>query len=114
MPFPLLDEISRLETVYVLVPIEATDTTTGLPVDPTSDAVTMTFTTSPTLPDTPTWYAADWVTDPSGPTYYARCLVGPAPGVVVLAAAARVWATPQIVDAPEVAMPTASVSFRVR
>lgn len=88
--------ISRLSVEYVRVPVRATQS--GVAVDPTSDTVTMSFTTAGAQPST--WNAATWETDATTTPakHYARCLVGP--GAVVLTAGLyAVWV--KLVDSPE-------------
>lgn len=117
MAFQTLAEMSRLETIYVHVPVTARNEATGALVDPTSDTVTIAFCQSLKLPATPTWYAADWVTDatnPTSPIYLARALVGPGAGAVTtLAAAPRWWAYAKVVDNPQIPIVRTSQSFRV-
>ena len=117
MAFQPLTEMSRLETIYVHVPVSAVSETTGAAIDPTGDTVTMAFANSATLPASPTWYAADWVTITNADgthTYLARCLVGPTGGVTTLAPSPTVWAHAKVVDNPQIPIPHASRPFRVR
>lgn len=67
-----------LSTEYVRVAIA-----TSPAADPTSDNIQMAFPVTGVNPVLGDWKSATWETD--GTTYYARCLVGPAPGVVTLA-----------------------------
>lgn len=116
MGFSPLVEMSRLETVFVHVPIIATNEATGIVIDPTADSVTMAFTQGKRLPDTPTWYTADWatITNADGTkSYYARALVGPA-GVIALTRSPTWWAHAKVVDNPQIPICTAARSFRVR
>ncbi|MES1975757.1 MAG: hypothetical protein V4472_25140 [Pseudomonadota bacterium] len=55
-------------------------------IDPTSSTVTMGFVSSADGGNTPpaSFFPAIWIANPTGPAYYASCLVGPA-GVVQLA-----------------------------
>ena len=118
----LLTEKSRLETIFVHVPIVATDRITGLRIDPTSDTVTMTFTRGRRIPDGTTWYPADWATvvvpvtadNQLGLEFYGRALVGPGTGAVIdLKPSPTWWAHCQVVDNPQIAMSTAARSFAV-
>lgn len=115
MTVAVLREMSRLETIFVHVPVIATDQISGGQIDPTGDVVVMTFTNDRALPDTPTWVAADWasVPRPDGTLkYYARALVGPA-GVTTLAVAPRWWAHALVTDNPQIPICTSTRSFRV-
>jgi hypothetical protein len=113
MTFAQLTEMSRHETQYVHVPVEARDSS-GTLVDPTGDTVELTFHTSTTLPDQDEleWYDATWVTADDG-TYYARVLVGPDGGDVQLAAGMW-WAFARITDNPETPIVTGEEPFFVR
>lgn len=84
---------------YVKVPVFAKKA--GVAYDPSTDVVEMTFVQSETLPANPTWYDATWEPRTGGQS--ARCLVGPAPGVVQLTADHDPWYVfIKISDNPEV------------
>jgi len=90
-------EIRTLSTEYVKVPVTAKKA--GVAYDPSSDTVKMTFSLTEHLGVAPTWYAASWEDMTGG--HMARCLVGPSPGVVQLAAGTyNVFV--QISDNPEI------------
>ena len=113
MAFETLNELSRLETDYVYVPVLARDVLSGALTNPTGDTVAMTFTIGERLPDAPTWYQADWITDEDG-KFWARCLVGPDGGELALAASPTWWPTVKIGDNPTTPMIRAARPFRVR
>jgi hypothetical protein len=71
--------LSQASTEYVRVPVFAS--AAGVPVNPTSYAVSMAFTTTYAAPTA--WQSAGWdITQIGG--YVAQCLIGPN-GVVTLA-----------------------------
>ena len=66
--------LSSLSTEYIRIEVSATES--GAAVDPTGDTVEFAFMTN--AEDEPSsWDTGEWETDPAGPTYYARILVGP-------------------------------------
>ena len=75
---------SAESTEYVRVAVGAT--ANGAAIDPTVDNVEMAVILAGATLTEDDWLAATWETDatvtPS--VYYARCLVGPAPGLVTL------------------------------
>jgi len=78
----------------------------GAVFDPTSDVVKMTFTEEDSLVGTESWYVGSWET--AGSKYFARCLVGPAPGLVELTHGTWfVWV--KVTDSPEVPIKRAGV-----
>jgi hypothetical protein len=88
--------LSRLSTEYVLVQVSFT--VSGAAVSPTGDTVQMAFTHGGALPASGDWHSASWET--AGTQYYARCLVGPASGVILAPGTYAVWV--KITDSPEV------------
>jgi hypothetical protein len=78
-------QISSLSTETVLVPVAGVNA--GAPIDPTSATVQMAFLPGSGNPSGGDWKTADWETNATTvpPTYSARCLVGPSPGVITLA-----------------------------
>jgi len=87
---------SALSTEYVRVAIDAG-------VDPTADSVQMAFPVTGVAPVVGDWKSATWETDSSTtpPTYYARCLVGPAPGLITLTAGRLYDVYVKVADNPE-------------
>ena len=90
-------EIQSQSTEYVKCLVTAVKA--GASYDPTADTVQMTFSATEALSATPTWYAASWESATCGD--YARCLVGPSPGLVQPTAGTW-WAFVKITDSPEV------------
>lgn len=88
--------ISDLSTVYVKSRVIATKN--GAAYDPTGDTVEVAFKAPGVDPTGPDWHAASWET--SGTNYYARLLVGPGAGGLVLAVGTyHMWV--RITDNPE-------------
>lgn len=75
---------SALSTEYISVPLTATEA--GAAVVPTADVVQMAFVAAGSSPATGDWKSATWETDSTTTptTYFVRCLVGPAGGVITL------------------------------
>lgn len=95
-----MDTLAAVSTEYVQVPMAALSS--GTPVDPTADTVTMAFLAGAGPPVSGDWKTASWDTDASTypPTYRAQCLVGPAGGTVTLTAGVwSVWV--KVADSPE-------------
>ncbi len=90
--------VSALSLVYVHVPVRDVLFDT----DPTGDTVAMAFPTVGTAPASNDWNSAAWNTDATTtpPTYFARCLVGPAGTVTLTAGVYDVWV--RLTDDPEV------------
>jgi hypothetical protein len=102
--------LSALSLEYVRVPVSAT--ANGSVVNVSADVVQMAFPASGIAPVVGDWKAASWETDathPTGPVYYARCLVGPSGTVALAAGTYDVWA--KITDNPEVPARKAGVLF---
>lgn len=78
-----------------------TKTYQGSVADPTTDSVYFAFLPSGTRPVDADWVDGDWEIDPSGPTYYARVLVGAGgvPAVPLALGTYQVWL--RILDDPE-------------
>ena len=97
-----------LSTSVEYVKVQVSAFVGGVPTyDPTADVVKMAFVPINTDPVTGDFVAASWetqtVTTPNNVTYlyFARCLVGPSPGVKQLAAGVyQVFV--KITDSPEV------------
>lgn len=97
---------SSLSTEYVLTRVVAI--VDGAVVDPTADNVEMAFTQPGVDPDVGDWNAAEWETDPSGPKYFARLLVGPGAGGLDLGKGTfAVWV--RATDNPEIPVRRAGV-----
>lgn len=89
---------SVLSTEYVRTKVEAV--AAGLSVDPTGDQVQMAFMAGTTNPGSGDWLTASWEVTAVTGVYFARCLVGPAGGVVALAVGVyTIWV--KMLDAPE-------------
>ena len=97
-----MDVRSPLTVEYVRVSVGAV--VEGAAINPTADTVNMAVVPTGTLPDTPDWKAATWETDASTDpdTYYAKLLVGPAPGVVTLTAGRIYDVYVRVTDNPEI------------
>jgi hypothetical protein len=78
--------LSQASTEYVRVPVFAS--TAGQPVNPTSYAVSMAFTTAYAAPTE--WETASWDTTQVG-TYVAQCLIGPTGQVTLTPGTYYVW-----------------------
>lgn len=90
--------LSSLSTEYIRVKVVAYES--GSQVDPTSKAVTFAFTAdSTTEPSGGDWKTGEWETDPAGPVYYARILVGPT-GETLTDGKYHVWV--KIAGSPEI------------
>jgi hypothetical protein len=71
--------MSQLSTQYVFIPVTATKS--GIPYNPTGDAVVFAFMPTATkVPQVSDWVAGSWDTNTSSVLfpYSAKCLVGPA------------------------------------
>ena len=93
--------MSHLATMYVFVPFAATRS--GLPYNPTGDAVAFAFMPTPTqVPQNTDWAAGAWDTDTTQVIYpySAKCLVGPA-GTITLGIGTYVIYT-KVTDNPEI------------
>jgi hypothetical protein len=90
------ETISALSKEYIRVRVDAEKS--GVIYDPTGDAVTFAFTTSNNLVGA-TWYGGTWET--VGTEYFARCIVGPA-GTVTLVAGNTYIVWVKITDSPEI------------
>jgi hypothetical protein len=93
--------MSQLSTQYVFIPVSATKS--GVPYNPTGDAVVFAFMpTATAVPQVSDWVAASWDTNTSSVLfpYSAKCLVGPAgttnPGI------GRYYMYLKITDNPEI------------
>ena len=76
--------MSGLATMYVFIPFQVTKS--GIPYNPTGDAVSFAFMPTPTqVPQVSDWVAGSWDTDTTDIIYpySAKCLVGPA-GTITL------------------------------
>lgn len=89
--------LSSLSTEYIRVEVTAYES--GALVDPTSKAVSFAFITGSTEPSGGDWKTGEWETDPAGPTYYARILVGPS-GETLADGRYNVWL--KIAGSPEI------------
>ena len=93
--------MSHLATMYVFIPFAATRS--GLPYNPTGDAVAFAFMPTPTqVPGNTDWVAGSWDTDTTDIIYpySAKCLVGPA-GTITLGIGTYVIYT-KVTDNPEI------------
>lgn len=90
-------KLSALSLEYVKVPVAVT--INGLAFDPHLDTVKMAFPVRGINPVTGDWKTATWESDGAG-GWLARCLVGPAGTITLVAGPYDVWV--QITDAPEV------------
>jgi hypothetical protein len=93
--------MSQLSTQYVFIPVTATKS--GIPYNPTGDAVQFAFMPGATkVPQVSDWVAGSWDTNTSSVLfpYSAKCLVGPAgiinPGI------GRYYMYLKITDNPEI------------
>ena len=93
--------MSQLSTQYVFIPVTATKS--GIPYNPTGDAVVFAFMPTATkVPQVSDWVAGSWDTNTSSVLfpYSAKCLVGPSgiinPGI------GRYYMYIKITDNPEV------------
>jgi len=91
-------EIQSQSVEFVRFPVTATKA--GAAYDPTADTVKVTFSETETLAADATWHDGSWEAGVGCP-WFARCLVGPSPGVVELTAGTW-WAFVKITDSPEV------------
>jgi len=93
---------SAASTEYVRVGVGAT--ANGVAIDPTADNLQMAFVPAGNTPAGGDWKAATWETDATvtPPVYYARCLVGPAPGLITLTANTIYDVFVKVTDNPEV------------
>ena len=91
-------ELSALSTEYVKVSVAAV--VNGVTYNPTSDAVSMAFPARGAQPVSGDWKTGSWETI-SG-TYYARCLVGPSPGLVQFTVGSIYDCWLKVTDSPEV------------
>ena len=91
--------ISSLSVEDVRVRVSATKN--GAAVNPTSDTVQMAFKQVNAEPSGGDWKTATWETDSTTtpPTYYAKCLVGPAATVTLADGEFAIWV--RVVDSPE-------------
>jgi hypothetical protein len=105
------DDLERVEVVDVLriastslqyVKTQITAKVNGASVNPTSDAVSIAFVATGTLPGVSDWKTADWETDATVTPnlYYARCLIGPGGSVTLTAGLYHLFV--KITDSPEV------------
>lgn len=90
-------ELSSLSTEYVKVPVAAT--VNGAVIDPTGDPVSMAFMALGLAPSGGDWKTGSWET--IGTTRYARCLVGPAGGVITLVKDTTYALWLKVTDSPE-------------
>jgi hypothetical protein len=93
--------MSHLATMYVFVPFAVTKS--GIPYNPTSDAVVFAFMPTPTqVPQNTDWVTGSWDTDTTQVIYpySAKCLVGPA-GTITLGIGTYVIYT-KVTDNPEI------------
>lgn len=76
--------ISTLSCEYIHVPVAATSA--GVDIDPTGDVVALAFVPQGTTPAPADFKTGSWLQDVSTipTTHFARVLIGPTPGVVVL------------------------------
>jgi|SRR6185295_9897766 len=91
--------LSHLSLEYVKVPVGVV--INGVTYDPHLDVITMAFPLRGVDPVVGDWKAASWEADGDG-GWLARCLVGPAPGVIQLAANTTYDVWLKITDSPEV------------
>lgn len=93
--------MSQLATMYVFVPFSVTKS--GVPYNPTGDAVAFAFMPTATqVPQVSDWVAGAWDTDTTSVLYpySAKCLVGPA-GTITLGLGTYVIYT-KVTDNPEI------------
>jgi hypothetical protein len=93
--------VSALSIEYLRIPVAAV--VSGSAIDPTSDVVQIAIVTTGNTPVTLDWKSATWETDATTDpdTYYARLLVGPAPGVQTLTAGQIYDTYVKVADNPE-------------
>lgn len=92
---------SAASTEYVRVAVGAT--ANGAAIDPTVDNVEMAVIPAGSEIDEDDWLTASWETDETVDpvVYYARCLVGPPPGLITLAAGNIYDVYVKVADNPE-------------
>ena len=93
--------MSHLATMYVFIPFAVTKS--GVPYNPTGDAVAFAFMpTAVQVPQVSDWVAGSWDTDTTSVLYpySAKCLVGPA-GTTTLGIGAYIVYV-RITDSPEI------------
>lgn len=91
-------KMSSVSLEYVRAKVEATEN--GVQVDPTGGAAEFAFMSDNSEPSGGDWETGSWETDPAGPTYYARILVGPSGDVTLADGKYKVWL--RISDNPEI------------
>lgn len=89
--------ISSLSTQYIQVPVTALES--GLPVNPTSNTVSIAFVLGRLNPVTADWQTGTWQTSSVNGQYFAQVLVGPDGAVTLTEGAWTVWL--QVVASPE-------------
>lgn len=95
---PTMPSLSALATMLVQTPV--TDLSSGLPVSPTGDAVSMAFMLGRAQPGDSDWKTGSWGTSSVNGQYFAQCLVGPNGGETTLTPGAyTIWV--KIEDDPE-------------
>lgn len=95
---PTVPSLSALATMLVQTPV--TDLSSGLPVSPTGDAVSMAFMLGRAQPGDSDWKTGSWGTSSVNGQYFAQCLVGPNGGETTLTPGAyTIWV--KIEDDPE-------------
>lgn len=88
--------LSALSTDYIHTKVSAQSQ--GEAVDPTGDEVFVAFMPQGEDPSDADWNDASW--ESVGANYWAKCLVGPAGGVVLEKGSYIMWV--KVVDSPEV------------
>lgn len=77
-----MTSLSALSTAYQAVTVE--ETVSGLPTDPTGNAVAFAFVLGRTDPTDDDWHDGVWDTEAVNGQYFANILVGPDGGAVTL------------------------------
>jgi hypothetical protein len=93
--------MSRLATMYYLVPVAATKA--GAVYNPTSDAVAFAFAATPTyVPQSGDWVTGSWSTNTASVLYpySAQCLIGPS-GTTTLGIGTYIVYV-RVTDSPEI------------
>jgi hypothetical protein len=90
--------ISSVSTEYVRVNVTAALAETGLPANPTADAVYFAFMTPGVTPGSGDWKTAAWAG--GGPPYTAEILIGPSGTDTLAQGKYAIWF--KIVDSPEI------------
>lgn len=74
--------ISSLSTQWIQVPVTELDS--GIPTDPTGNAVSLAFLLGRANPQVSDWLSGQWQPDSVNGQYLAEVLIGPSPGLLTL------------------------------